>query len=131
MGIAGDKPRQLAPTVGTTGAGSSNTIDMTFESSIKIFNAVIAKIFKSAIMASDSADMVFVAAIAKRFDLLIERKFESASRKNSTPASEEIRPRRLEEIRPRRLEEIRLEEIRPRRLKKFDPGVSKKFDPGV
>jgi hypothetical protein len=36
--------------------------------------------------------MVFVAAVAKRFDLLIEKKFESASRRNSSLHREEIRP---------------------------------------
>jgi hypothetical protein len=98
---------------------------MTFESSIKIFNAAIAKIFKFAIMAFDPADMVFVAAIAKRFDLLIERKFESASRRNSTPVSEEIRPRHPKKFDPgvRRNSTPASEEIRPRHSKKFDPGI--------
>jgi hypothetical protein len=69
---------------------------MTFESSVKIFNAAIAKIFKSAIMAFDSADMDFVATIAKRFDMVFVHG-------NSTLASRRFRLRRLEEIRPRHL----------------------------
>jgi hypothetical protein len=60
-------------------------------------------------------------------------------RRNSTPASEEIRPRRPKKFDPgfRRNSTPASEEIRPRRPKKFDPGVSKnstpaseKFDPG-
>jgi hypothetical protein len=84
---------------------------MTFESSIKNFDAAIAKIFDSAdmvfdaaanmifkftieisefaiitikifefaIMTLDSVDMVFVTAVVKKFDLLIDKKFDPAS----------------------------------------------------
>jgi hypothetical protein len=113
MGIAELEPRQLAPTVGTTGAGSTDspvpstlqqirsiakifdsadvvfnaTANMIFKFAIKIFEFTITanmifkfaiKIFEFAIaiMAFDSADMVFVAAVTKRFDLLIDKKFD-------------------------------------------------------
>jgi hypothetical protein len=107
-----------------------DTTVMTFESSIKIFDVAITKIFDSVDMFFDSAgfdaaadmvfdaaaDMVFDAAAdvifefaAKIFDLadmvfdsVPDRKFDLGVRGNSTPASQEIRPRRL---------------------RKFDPGV--------
>jgi hypothetical protein len=41
---------------------------MTFESSIKIFDTAIAKIFEFAIMAFVSADMVFDAAVNMTFE---------------------------------------------------------------
>jgi hypothetical protein len=89
-----------------------DTIVMTPESSIKIFDAVIAKIFEFAIMIFDSADMVFDAAVDmtfefasmtfesadmffdsifdKKFDLFIVKKFDPGASRNSTPASQEL-----------------------------------------
>jgi hypothetical protein len=69
---------------------------MTFESSTKIFDSadvvfdaaadmifefaiITIKIFEFAIMTLDSVDMVFVTAVAKNFDLLIDKKFDPAS----------------------------------------------------
>jgi hypothetical protein len=77
MGIAGLEPRQLAPSMGTMGARSTDSpvpstlqqirsiatifdiTVMTFESSIKIYNAATAKIFVLADMDFDLADMMF------------------------------------------------------------------------
>jgi hypothetical protein len=80
-----------------------DTIFMTFESSIKTFDATVDKIFKFAIMAFDSADMVFVAYVAtkfglcidkkfdlcidKKFDIFIAKKFDPSSPRSSTPSS--------------------------------------------
>jgi hypothetical protein len=72
-----------------------DTIFMTFESSIKTFDAAVDKIFKFAIMAFDSADMFFVAYVAtkfglcidKKFDLFIAEKFDPSSPRSSTPLS--------------------------------------------
>jgi hypothetical protein len=90
MGIAELEPHQLAPTVGKTGAGSTGSpVPSTLqeirrqdlrhhrhESSIKIFDAAIDRIFEFAIMTFKSADMVFDAAIDKKFDLFIDKKFD-------------------------------------------------------
>jgi hypothetical protein len=83
---------------------------MTFESSIKIFDAAITKIFDFANMVFDSADMVFDAAVDMVFDaaanmvfdaaIKIFRKFDPGIPRNSTPASQEIQPLRLKSFDP-------------------------------
>jgi hypothetical protein len=43
-----------------------------------VFDTTVDKIFKFVIMAFDSADMVFVATVAKKFGLCIDKKFDPA-----------------------------------------------------
>jgi hypothetical protein len=66
---------------------------MTFESSIKIFDAAVDKIFEFAIMAFVSVDMVFDAAINMTFvsadmvfDAAVNMTFESANMVFDTPS---------------------------------------------
>jgi hypothetical protein len=129
MGIAELEPRQLAPTVGTTGAGSTDspvpstlqqirsvakifdTTVMTFESSIKIYNAATAKIFNLADKDFDSDDMIFDVLADLDFDLadmdfdLADMVFDSVPDRKFGLRHQEIRP--PQEIRPLRHQEIR------------------------
>jgi hypothetical protein len=72
---------------------------MTFESSIRIFDAAIAKIFEFVIMAFDSTDMIFDAAVDMTFEFVIMT-FDSADMVFDSDSD-----------------------------MKFDPNVMKKFDP--
>jgi hypothetical protein len=117
MGIAELEPRQLAPTVGTMGARSTDlpvpstlqqirsvtkifdTTVMTFESSIKIYDAATAKIFDLANMDFDSDDMIFDLADMV-FDSVPDRKFGPHRQEIRPPHRQEIRPPHRQEIRP-------------------------------
>jgi hypothetical protein len=116
MGIAELEPHQLAPTVGTTGAGSTDSpvpstlqqirsvakifdiTVMTFESSIKIYDAAITKIFDLADMDFDSDDMIFDVLANIDFDLtdmifdLADMVFDSVPNKKFGLLHQEIRP---------------------------------------
>jgi hypothetical protein len=52
---------------------------MTFESSIRIFDAVIEMTFEFAIMTFESADMVFDSDSNMKFDSSVMKKFDPAS----------------------------------------------------
>jgi hypothetical protein len=115
---------------------------MTFESSIKIFDVAITKIFDSADMFFDSAGFDAAAVMTfdsdnkifdsdnmifdsdnmdfdsdnMKFDLRIARKFDPSVPRNLTPASQEIRPRRPKKFDPSvpRNSTPASQEIRPR-----------------
>jgi hypothetical protein len=60
---------------------------MAFDSADMIFDTTVNKIFKFEIMGFDSADMVFVAYVAMKFGLCIDKKFDLCIDKKFDPSS--------------------------------------------